>query len=333
MAGAIILIKMNDAAGVIAMWVSACFYYVWKKQYKFREWLLYIMKFAVFYLTGIFLIFLPVCFYYLKHHIWRDMIYGYLFLNLSMVPENGAKASLIKRLSMMLKSYGLFSMVPLLLIGISCLINWGKREERIKRFTMLFTGCCIALATYTHVTGFPQHLIPAVMIWLLAVWSMFSDLSVFPRFKKIRVAGIWACWFCIFLGFSRSAQNSVRNAAYHDWVWEDVRQEKRLLDAIPEDGRDSVFGIGKFSAWYFANDIYPAYKWLNLENFINHMGPEIASDFENALKENPVKYLIIPNDLEAHSGCLTEETLIYIKENYVLQERAGENWVYAFREL
>lgn len=60
------------------------------------------------------------------------------------------------------------------------------------------------------------------------------------------------------------------------------------------------------------------------------MGPEIAEEFESTLVENPVKYLIIPNGLEAHLGCLTEETLIYIKEHYVLKERVGENWVYVF---
>ncbi len=332
MTGAIFLIKMNDAAGVIAMWTAACFYYGGERRCQVREWLLYLMKFAALYLAGMLLSFLPVCLYYLKYHIWGDMIDGYLLLNLSMVPENGAKASLVKRLSMMLQPYGLFSILPVFLMGISCLINWKKKEERVKRVAMLFTGGCIALATYTHVTGFPQHLIPAVMIWLLAAWSLFSDPVSFFQYKKIRIAGLLICLVCIFLCFARSVENSILYGAYHDWVWEDARQEDKLVDAIPKEERSSVFGVGKFSSWYFANDIYPAYKWLNLESFINHMGPEIAEEFESTLKENPVKYLIIPNDLEAHLGCLTEDTLIYIEEHYVLKERVGENWVYGFEE-
>ena len=255
MASAIILIKMNDVAGVIAMWTAACFYYGGKKRYQARDGLLYLMKFAVLYLTGMLFIFLPVCLYYLKHYILGDMIDGYLLLNLSMVSENGAKASFVKRLSMMLQPYGLFSMLPLFLMGISCFINWKKKDERIKRAAMLFTGSCIALPTDTHVTGFPQHLIPAVMIWLLAAWSLSSDIAFLFQHKKMRIAGLLLCLGCIFLCFARSAENSIRYAAYYDWVWEDARQEKQLLDVIPKYERDSVFGVGKFSSWYFANEL------------------------------------------------------------------------------
>ena len=120
---------------------------------------------------------------------------------------------------------------------------------------MLFTGSCIALPTDTHVTGFPQHLIPAVMIWLLAAWSLSSDIAFLFQHKKMRIAGLLLCLGCIFLCFARSAENSIRYAAYYDWVWEDARQEKQLLDVIPKEERDSVFGVGKFSSWYFANEL------------------------------------------------------------------------------
>ena len=329
--GAVILIKMNDAAGTIAMCIVIFFYYGWKRHFKVQEWIGHIGKFAVSYIIGIILILILVCLYYVKNNAMGDMLYGYLKLNFSMVYEGGIKASMSKRVTMLLQPYGVFGIMPVLIICISCLINWNRKEVRMKRIGMFFVGCSTVIATYTHITGFQQHLIPIVLTWLIAAFCILYDFANISANKIICMLGGLACGGYIFCYFAFSLTKSVTGFIHRDFIWRDNPTEDRLIAEIPEEYYDSVFIIGGRSAWFYENNMYPAYKWLNLGSFISHMGIKVAEEFEEVLKDHPVKYLIMPNGIDAHYEILTPETIIYIQENYILQSQVDNDYIYVLK--
>jgi len=328
MTGAIFLIKMNDAAGTIAMCIMVFLHCGRKKQLEFTGWIKYAFKFLFLYLAGMIFISIPVCIYYYHNDAMWDMIYGYLTLNFSMVYQGGRYYSILKRLVMLFQPYGFFSIFPLIFILISCFYNWKNKEIRLKRIALLFIGSCISVATYTHITGFRQHLIPSIIVWLLMTFCILQDFAYISGQKLIRGASLLVCGGYVFFYFASSFTVNIFDIMPHDFKWESEAKEVNIMDEIPEDCRDSIFIIGKRSDWFYKNNIYPAYKWLNLESFIGHMGMNIAEDFEETLKSDPVKCLIIPDDIEAHSELLTQGTLDYIRQNYIFSSQIDKNYIY-----
>ena len=140
-----------------------------------------------------------------------------------------------------------------------------------------------------------------------------------------------ACGGYIFCYFAFSLTKSVTGFIHRDFIWRDNPTEDRLIAEIPEEYYDSVFIIGGRSAWFYENNMYPAYKWLNLGSFISHMGIKVAEEFEEVLKDHPVKYLIMPNGIDAHYEILTPETIIYIQESYILQSQIDNDYIYVLK--
>lgn len=325
--GAVIFIKMNDAAAPLTIFAFSFLYSMVKLRKLNKNIILYGAACIGLTLLGFGAAFFGSCIYYFKNNIFSDMIYGYIVLNFSMVYEGGIYTSFLNRFEMLFSCYGLFSMIPIFIIMFYFIVSKNKKNVYMA-LAFLVISIAAAGMTYTHTTGFLPHLIPAVIIWIMAGICI---LDQFNSERELARGGLFLIFFYCFI-YLCSGLSSVSSLINTNMIWKQALETETdtLINYIPENDYDSVFILEKASSWYYKNHIYPAYRYLNLENFIRHMGNKVAEDFEKDLINSPVKWLIMPKELDGYTGILTNETIEYIQINYEFQDNIDNYNVYKY---
>ncbi len=328
----VLMIKMSDAVGLCAIDVIYMINII-SVTYKKKGWIRKTFQNIMIAILGGMAVLIPACAYYWYHGALTDMIYGYLTLNFSMVNEGGKYRALVSRIGLFFNWYGLLAAIPIVIICF-CLIQKYKDKTRELYICLLTVAVFIMLGTYVHATGFRQHLMPVAVSWVAAGIGVgnCTGLGKKPHYNILTVllsCGVIA-YIAIFLNYRMQTNNINRYLNINYAIGIEKKQDV-FISEIPQEDYDSVYGIDIDCGWYYRNHIFPAYKWLNLDSFISHMGQGIAEDFERELMERPVKWLMVNDKLEKYEETLTNHTIRFITENYEIVSEQEGMYLYRYR--
>lgn len=333
------LIKVSDIFGV---GITIVFYLIWMAQKKRNFW-----KDAAAFFAGAALITAPMLAYLISHQALGAMFQEYILSNFAHVGGEGDAGFIAERISLIKgnSDYAICTLLPLVAsvaAAIAAVMGWraGRRlsdEHRSSPYLMAAWVVCLSVMcagqTYVSATGYGQHLMPiaaclaASAMIFAAVWCrMIPENAHGIRLAAGALAVLMAVAFIVVSPFTFEAQPRVGSEEYEA----KMAYEREFLEII-EDEKDSVFGIGMPKEWYMYNDVMPAYKCMNLVNYIfAGVGENRAEDFEASLQENPITWLVFNGSPELYRGILTDATLDYIYENYYLYctDEAGERELY-----
>ena len=321
---AIALIKISDvpACGVIIL-----FYLIWMAMEKRGFWKDFFACIA-----GMALIVVPVFVYLGINGAIGAMFEEYILSNFSHVGGAEELGFVEARLAMITAGdiYATTSYAPVIgsliaaTVAVVCWLMVGRKKEGhpllMAAFAVVFS-LALCADTYVSLTGYGQHLIPLsvghavnALVALGAIYRLISSkteaLSI-----PLGLVGILVAYLLI--------NNSIFSFAPKPYVqsekWEEeVAYHQEFLDYFDLEAEETVFCIGVPRRFYVDNDVLPAYKCMNLVNYIlNHVGANRAEDFEAYLMENPITWLVVQGNLELYRGILTDETIDYINENYI----------------
>lgn len=322
----IALIKVSDAP---ASCVIILFYLIWMALEKRSFW-----KDFFAFVAGAALISVPVFIYLGVNGAIGPMFEEYILSNFSHVGGAEELGFVEARLAMIAEGnyYVKMSVEPLygtLIAAVIALVCWllGGREKEghpllLICFAVVFSCACFADA-YVSLTGYGQHLIPLsaahAMNALLATCAVYrlisrkTDAFSIPMgLLGILVAVLLINHFSIF---------SFQPKPYADseQMQQEADYQREFYDYFDLEAEETVFCIGVPRRFYVYNDVLPAYKCINLVNYIyNNVGENRAEDFEAYLMENSITWLVVEGTLERYRGILTDGTIDFINENYIL---------------
>lgn len=325
----IVWIKMNDAAGMLAIDILYILTIGMESRARKRNWIADMLKHIGLACAGGAAASLAACGYYIYHGCIADMLYGYITLNFSMVGEGGNALS--SRLQMLFEWYGLIAVAPIILVCY-CLSDKNRTvEDRDFYLMALLVSLFVMFGSFAHATGWRQHLIPLAVSWTAAGFSVArknlkTEGTAGNPFKTV-LGMITIVYMALFLNENLQT-SSLQHFIDTDFAISYSEPVDRFASIIPQDEYDSVYGIDLDCGWYYRNHIMPAYKWLNLVSFISHMGDDIALDFEAELQKKPVKWLIMNDCPESYEDSLTDTTMEYIMQNYSLVDQEGRQCIY-----
>ena len=330
------LIKISDIFGV---GITVVFYLIWMAQKKRSFW-----KDAAAFFGGAAVITLPIMAYLAAHQAVGAMFEEYILSNFAHVGGEGEIGFIAQRIALMKAQpgYAFNTFKPLLaglgagLVVLFC-SGFGKAQEKSGKWLViawimgLAVMCCGQ--AYVSATGYGQHLMPiaaslaaSAMVAVAALCRLIPEKAEGWRLAAGAVSVLAAAGLMIASPFSFEPVPPVGSEAHEA----EVAYQREFLDII-EDEKESVFGIGMPRAWYIYNDVMPAYKCMNLVNYIlANVGENRAEDFEVSLQEEPIAWLAVDGKLESYRGILTDETLDFIYENYYLycEDESGTRELY-----
>lgn len=312
---AVLMIKMPDAAGLLALDLMYLIYALYDNQSN-EKTRIFLKRFLILAVSAIVTLGL-IIFYYAVHHAILDMMYHYLYINFKMTNVDFK----LSRIEMLFSHYGLVAVLPVFASVVSFIASRKKeRKEKFLAISITVFSFCSALATFTHTTGYIQHVMPVAASYILAFGNLLKCIPQKVRgFSIIKIAGINVVLICGIPYLTRyfSANNYV-NPIRNDFSME-ARGDNLFMEDIPKNERDSVYRFGETeNGWYYYNDFYPYYKWLNLRTLIAIGLNEVAEEFEYKMMNDPVKYLVYSKDIHDYEDFFSEELIEYIENSYTL---------------
>ena len=321
------LIKISDIFGV---GITVVFYLIWMAQKRRSFW-----KDAAAFAGGVALLTVPTMIYLMAHHAVGAMFEEYILSNFSHVGGENEAGFLGQRISLMrYLPYAVHTFKPLMAGAVAVVVVLlcrfiGRRvePEQKQQPSGLMIAWIAALAVmcfaqaYGSSTGYGQHLMPiaaslaaSTMVAVAALCRLIPEKAEGVRLAAGIASVALGAVLIVASPFTFYAAPRVGSEAYEA----QLAYQQEFLEII-EDEKDSVFGIGMPRAWYLYNDVMPAYKCMNLVSYIlAHVGENRAEDFEEALREDPIAWLVVKDSLESYRGILTDGTLDFIGENYYL---------------
>lgn len=322
---AIALIKVSD---VPASCVIILFYLIWMGLEKRNFWKDFFACIA-----GMAVVAVPVFVYLGVNGAIEPMFEEYILSNFSHVGGAEELGFVEARLAMIAKgdAYAKTSYAPVIgaviaaAVAIVCWLLGGRKSEGhpllMAAFVVVFNLALFA-DTYVSLTGYGQHLIPLsvghgvnALVALCAIYRLIAAKT--EAFSiPLGLIGILLAYLMI-----SNSIFSFQPKAYADSekMLEETEYQQEFFDYFDLEAEETVFCIGVPRRFYVYNDVLPAYKCINLVNYIlNNVGANRAEDFEAYLMENPITWLVVQGNLEVYRGILTDETLDFIYENYIL---------------
>lgn len=309
---AVLMIKMPDAAGLLALDLMYILHPVFKKlENKLGIVLRRFLRLVVSAMVLLVLILL----YYIVNDAILDMFYHYFYINFMMTNVDFK----LSRLKMLLSWYGLLVVIPVMIALSITIFSYKYRKSNIYvNLTSTFFSILCAIATFVHTTGYIQHTMPVSVGYTFSFGCFMRLLSPNKskhKFLRIAAYGIIIFVFALFLTKHFFANNYI-NPIRTDFSMAG-RSDSFLLEYIPEDDRDSVYRFGETeNGWYYYNDFYPYYKWLNLQTLIGIGLNEVADQFEYKMMHDPVKYLVYSGNIDDYEKYFSDKLIDYIEKHY-----------------
>lgn len=312
---AVALIKLSDLPGLL---VTVAFYFACLPSQKNR-----VRREVAVFAIGILVISIPVVLYLFSVNALGPMIKEYLINNFIHVAKGKNAGFLSSRMGLFFSSYGRKALWMLASI-VGALGMYFLLEDREKTRLLYRYAVLLALANYAVAfvasSGFVQHLTmgraTCVLAVLLAMHAILSKAVNLPYFRKIQTYAAVAV-ICVAAGamlVQVKPEEWVTGEAYQ----EHIEYQQELAPEL-EDYRDSVYSIGVYPPWYWENDLFPAYRYYNIIGFIaDNVGIDQAQTFEEWLINSDLQALVVEGDLEEYRDVLTNATIDFIYENFLL---------------
>ncbi|MDD3334820.1 MAG: hypothetical protein PHI98_04795 [Eubacteriales bacterium] len=327
---AVMLIKISDILGV---GVTVLFYIAYVLREKKNFW-----KEAGAFIGGLAVVAAPIFAYLLATNSVGAMLQEYILSNFSHVSGAEDAGFFAQRVNMLFSGsdYARYSLQPVWLALIAAvvgviLLKICSRNQPKESYTGWLLAYSVALAvavmagTYVSTTGYGQHLIPIgapIMLSGLILTVMLQRLMENRQLRGVTQAA--AVGVAALLAWNGNLFLVERSLVSSEEYRQSIETYQEFQEEIWAD-RDSVFCVNMPRKWYYINDVMPAYKYMNLVSYIqNGVGENCAEAFEEFIMTNDIQFLVFQWEPEDYRGILTDATLDYIAESYVL-DMAGSD--------
>lgn len=268
--------RINNAVVIAATVFCVAIFLI--KDKKFRDLLLCVILF----LLGVLVVSLPIVLYFYSKGALGDLLYGSFIYNLKYA-KSGFTGKSMWDIVKILSYEGI-----IILLVLSSLIRKIKNKENVRVWVLSLVS--LILAGFSCSLGYTyQHYFMIFLPVLIVAVCLLGTCDNFGNLKKYVIV-------CMILVLPYSFQ-IVRNAGkcflfnVTDY-YGDMFQSVGILDkVIPEEERDSVWGIGMTTSKYFAyNDITPCYKMFDAPAILAN-STDIYADTVQMLEQARPKWI------------------------------------------
>ena len=302
----VVWMRPNNGALIGAVALCIVIYQIANKKY------VELGKSMVGFLFGFLLITVPLVLWHMKYHCLSEMWYSSVTYNF-LYASDGFYGKQWKEI------VKIISYIGLALLGLLAnFIRGYKKAENRKEFVwenVLFGVCTI-------ITGFACSLGYTWQHYFMLYIPCMIVIAIF-LIQNLQIKKMICILLVLVLPYSyQIARNAGKCmlfnfAGYYDDVFSEIT---KIQEIIPEEERDSVWGIGwKTAKYYAANDIVPCYKVFDMPAFFA-TSEELREDATHMLDENPPLWIFTLSDTEEYI-----EGLFELLENDYEQKACLEN--------
>lgn len=220
------------------------------------------------------------------------------------------------------------------LVWLLGIVPLGLLLARKKNLSWIVLGICVIVSQLVRFKvgrGFYHYYIlltPAISLGCCLIMSPLQTVQSVKQ-KVLDVAiRVVAVVLCVSLfpapikSFLTVSRNCVR-AIEHNDSEKDYLAAIYVRDKIPEDKRDSVYGLGLVSRWYTMTGVYPCNRYCDWQDTLIGADANIKMEIDDFMTNNPPEYVVVCNNyrIDFILAYLEKDyTLVYGEERYQLYE-------------
>lgn len=253
------------------------------------------------FLSGSLITFLVIASYFIINNAFGEMIYGTFLFNikyaegLSGITSQEGLVKFFYLVSPVIFSWGM---------GVFCLL---KKENKYIGLLLIIAS---ALTFFVLLLGgnFYHYFILTAPCFVLGI-VLFIDLYV-KKGKKLWQEGYRIIIVCIlmlffgtcglYLNFSFLATQSAVDLIKNQPQKEYYNSAVTIGSSIPTGDSDKVFGYSVPAGWFLMTDIMPCYRYFTLQEWWGLYDPQIISETNEMLKNDPPKWIVMTNDKQTN---------------------------------
>ncbi len=240
----------------------------------------------VFFLTGLILVCLPFCIYFLQKGALYDMFYGTIIFNVKYATSIMVHYTWLDYFKRIV--YWLHLVIVAGLIGILH-ARFVKKDLWVS-YTVIFTSlsCCIV-----YLSGLMfEHYCTAYIPILIVAIGILKDLFKVQKIKAFLIVVLTGCLLLLAYKTIRNYYNSYRgNTSKGIELY--TKEALEVANQIPKEDRDSVYGYNILSYFYIATDIDPCHKYFTLQDWQSKSSDAMKKELLDYFHSKAAKYIVI----------------------------------------
>ena len=299
-----------------------------------EKWL-NLLKNALMFLLGVFMVVFPFVIYFLSKDALYELYYGTIGYNLEYILNSGTSLSLNDPLGIITFIVGFANSFLLLITGIILLFT----DKQRRRAGILWSAVALLSVVYfMKSNGYTHYAIIAFPYLPVAVVELSSLISE----KKEREKNSFvyrSCAACMAVVITISILSGilgVKNTASEYYSHHVVKANSgtptqidaacEICKIIPEDEKESFVAYNCPQGLYLYLDVCPYYEYFCFQDWSIKQGPSLKSKILERFSTGDVKWILITTDSD-------EEVYNVIKSRYTLVEEAAVPYSEKFYQL
>lgn len=246
-----------------------------------------ILKNALSFILGFFMLTTPFCVYFYLHDAHYDMWYGTIFYN---IVYAGTYKDAIPSSFMYFLRYIRRCFFGFALIFASLWSLIFRRDGRIFSLLWFISSFSFVAFLYTQ-NDYDHYAICLLPMYYLAICEMHS-IDMKKTVEKL--TKIFCCLMCVFVFAScmyKIYNSFIVNHPTFDYEYYGDECES-LIALLPEDGRESFVAIDCPRSIYLEYDLCPALRFFTLQTWMGSNNVEFLDMFCKELDESNVRWIL-----------------------------------------
>ncbi|MDC7224722.1 MAG: hypothetical protein PQJ60_13335, partial [Spirochaetales bacterium] len=258
-----------------------------------------LLRFMVFYVSGVIVCFLPWLVYFLLNGALYDFIYVYLLVNLKFYKQD---IGFFRLILFVVRSvfydgilanplFGLISLSGLVLV-IKGDVLFHRTQSKLTFLSMIILGIIGVFGgghNYTYYfLLFAPFLVPLALPLIAGAERLLSGEGIHPSSVQLKVAAL------ILVGFlTLSAYRNTANKELMNVPGEDLFQFK-FAELIGDDPHSTLLNYGSLdNGLYTTTGLYPPVKYFETQNIEYDQYPVIRDEQDRYVREALCNYILI----------------------------------------
>ena len=271
------------------------------------------------FIIGFLIVVVPIMYFYYKNGILEDMLYSCFVFAF----QYSSKIALSTRIKSYIFGVTFFYVIPMF-IPIILLIISKQTKTRYFLFAVISTVATF-VATFVGY-NFPHYYILTVpnivySIFIYIYSKQYIDTKCYLKNKAviaIALLVILGQGYRAAMDFASSMVHIIDvNITYKKWGYYKYYTEQSvdIVNHIPDDEKDSIWGHGIQSRFYMRTNIYPCIKYYDFVDmyFEENLG-DVKNKIMTLLNDSKPKWVITPKK----EAVIPEEISQFIDDNYKL---------------
>ncbi len=248
-----------------------------------------LLTYIVFGILGILIIAVPICLFFYSQSSLDEMLNATIFFNFD-YSDNADSQSFFSFLAKITTSVFGLGIYSITLFGVaSSVYGLIKKDFSYGFFNLIYTvvalfAVCLAGNDYFH------YIVISVPSVAISVMILLKHLPIRNFFEKwhviLVVVSLVGLAGASILPFFVYPEGKTNIDYYRTHALE-------MLELIPEDERDSVFGYHIEPKWYPITNIIPCGKYFVLQEFWALVDESITEDMNDMFTNDPPKWLVV----------------------------------------